>query len=407
MRFKFMIICLVILFLGCSEQPDVKYLKQGAWRGILEVQKQRELPFTFELELKQELYSMQIRNAGEQIEVDEINIKGDSITIKLPVFEGYIAGTYDSTSIRGSFIKESLDRVVPFKADFGKKERFLNKEDAASDVSGIWETIFYPPEKDPYIAKGIFKQIGNQVTGTFRTTTGDYRFLEGIVEGDSLMISTFDGAHAFLFTAGITDSTLNGNFYSGNHSLEPFRAKRNESFELPDADSLTFLKEGYDRFQFAFPNSEGSLISSEDPVFEDKVLIVQIMGTWCPNCLDESKFLVEYLNQNPDEDLAVVALSFEYAKTEELAFKAINRLRDRLGINYPILLAQYGSSDKGKANEKLPMLNTVLSYPTTIFIDRKGEVRKISTGFNGPATGQKYLDFKEEFGTFVSTLLSE
>ena len=132
-----------------------------------------------------------------------------------------------------------------------------------------------------------------------------------------------------------------------------------------------------------------------------------LMGTWCPNCLDESKFLVEYLKQNPDEDLAVVALSFEYAKTEESAFKAINRLQDRLGINYPILLAQYGSSDKEKANEKLPMLNTVLSYPTTIFIDKNGQVRKISTGFNGPATGQKYLDFKEEFGTFVSTLLSE
>ncbi|MBT8320724.1 MAG: TlpA family protein disulfide reductase, partial [Eudoraea sp.] len=129
--------------------------------------------------------------------------------------------------------------------------------------------------------------------------------------------------------------------------------------------------------------------------------------TWCPNCLDESKFLVEYLSQNPNSDLAVVALSFEYAKTEELAFKAIKRLRDRLGIGYPILLAQYGSSNKSEANEKLPMLNTVLSYPTTVFIDKKGKVRKISTGFNGPATGQKYLDFKKEFDTFVSALLSE
>lgn len=350
---------------------------------------------------------MQIRNAEERIAVDEITIDGDSITIKLPVFEGHIAGRFDSTLIKGNFIKESLDRVVPFEANYGEKERFTATEKPTSDISGIWETVFYPDEKDPYMAKGIFKQKGNLVTGTFRTTTGDYRFLEGVVTGDSMRISAFDGAHAFLFTAGITDSTLNGNFYSGNHYLEAFKAVRNPNFELPDADSLTFLKEGYERFEFAFPDDEGAIITNDDEAFTDKVLIVQIMGTWCPNCLDESKFLVEYLKQNPSEDLAVVALAFEYAKTEESAFKAIRRLRDRLGITYPILLAQYGSSDKGKANEKLPMLNAVLSYPTTIFIDKKGQVRKISTGFNGPATGQKYLDFKEGFESFVNALLSE
>ncbi|MCX2719423.1 peroxiredoxin family protein [Lentiprolixibacter aurantiacus] len=407
MRIKLVILGIITLLLGCKEQPTNNSLKTGPWRGILMVKDQKKLPFTFNLDIRADKYSMQIRNAEELIEVDEITTKGDSITIKFPVFEGYIAGTFDSTRIRGVFIKESLDRIVPFRAEFGKNERFPGTGKATSDISGVWETVFYPMEKDPYKAKGIFTQTGNLVTGTFRTATGDYRYLEGVVEGDSLMISTFDGAHAFLFTAGIKDSTLSGKFYSGNHSLETFEAKRNEGFELPDADSLTFIKEGYERFEFAFPHSEGSLITSDDARFTDKVLIIQIMGTWCPNCLDESKFLVEYLEKNPNEDLEVVALAFEYAKTEELAFKAINRLRERLGISYPILLAQYGSSDKGKANEKLPMLNRVLSYPTTIFIDKKGEVRKISTGFNGPATGQKYLDFKEDFHALVSTLLSE
>lgn len=407
MRTKLIIIALLISLYGCGEQQEVKYLKTGNWRAVLEVQDQKELPFTFKLDLAGGNYLMQISNAEELIEVDEIAIEGDSITIKLPVFEGYLTGTFDSTSIKGDFIKESLDRIVPFQAEFGDYERFPVKSEASADISGIWETVFYPEEKDPYMAKGIFKQNGNLVTGTFRTATGDYRYMEGVMDGDSLMLSTFDGAHAFLFTAGLTDSILNGKFYSGNHSLETFTAKRNDSFELPDADSLTFLKPGYDRFEFAFPDSEGNIVSAADARFSDKVLIVQIMGTWCPNCLDESKFLVEYLKQNSNEDLKIVALAFEYAKTEELAFKSIKRLSDRLGISYPVLLAQYGSSDKDKANEKLPMLNTVLSYPTTIFIDRKGEVRKISTGFNGPATGQKYLDFKEEFNTFVTALLAE
>ncbi len=74
---------------------------------------------------------------------------------------------------------------------------------------------------------------------------------------------------------------------------------------------------------------------------------------------------------------------------------------------YPILLAQYGTSNKQKANEKLPMLNHILSYPTTIYIDKAGEVRKIHTGFNGPATGEKFVEFKEEFNKTIKALTSE
>ena len=257
------------------------------------------------------------------------------------------------------------------------------------------------------MGKGIFAENAGKVTGTFRTTTGDYRYLDGVVTGDSLKLSAFDGAHAFLFKAQITDSTLNGIFYSDNHFKEPFVAKRNESFELPDADSLTFLKEGYDKFAFSFPDGKGNMVSLTDKRFQDKVVLVQIMGSWCPNCLDETKFYVNYLNENRVEDLEIVALAFEYAKTKELAFKSIERLRQRIGVDYPILLAQYGSSDKEEAQQKLPMLNQVLSYPTTLFIDKKGEVRKIHTGFNGPATGDKYTKFKKEFDAYVKMLANE
>ena len=102
-----------------------------------------------------------------------------------------------------------------------------------------------------------------------------------------------------------------------------------------------------------------------------------------------------------------MALAFEYVKTQVKAFRNIQRLKQDVGITYPILLAQYGSASKVKANEKLPMLNHVLSYPTTIFIDKKGQVRKIHTGFNGPATGEKYKNFKKEFEEFLDVLLNE
>lgn len=400
---------LVFLFagmLGCGTEKNNE-LKQGAWVAHLEVMDGEQLPFNFKLNKNEASYLMQVYNADEVITIDDITIKEDSIYIKMGVFEGYIAGTFTSETIEGSFIKESLNRIVPFSASYGEAQRFTTTYSAAENISGIWETRFIPDGDDSYIAKGIFTQKEELVKGTFRTTTGDYRYLEGVVDGDSLRLSTFDGAHAFLFTAKVTDSTLNGAFYSGNHSKETFTAFRNENFELPDETSLTFLKEGHDKFEFSFPNEKGEIISLNDPEFSGKTTVVQIMGTWCPNCLDESKFFVNYLRENNDPNLKVIALAFEYARTKEDAFKGIQRLRDRVGVNYPILLAQFGTSDKRKANDKLPMLNHVLSYPTTIFIDKKGEVRKIHTGFNGPATGDKYTEFIEEFDKFIKQLLAE
>jgi thiol-disulfide isomerase/thioredoxin len=405
---KLGVVLLLSIVVSACEGIKPEAPSEGSWRGELAVMDGQVLPFNFRLvQSGPKNYAVEITNAEELISVDEVTIKGDSIIIKTPVFEGYIAGTYTKDQIKGKFIKESLERVVPFKAIYGPTERFDAKNEPTANVSGIWETVFESGTDDAYLGKGVFSQNGKKVSGTFQTTTGDYRYLDGIVDGDSLKLSTFDGAHAFLFTAKIEVGAMKGIFYSGNHSKETFVGKRNMDYELPSPDSLTYLKEGFDSFSFRFPNADGNLVSLDDPRFKGKVVVVQLMGTWCPNCLDETKFLVDYMKRNANEELAIVALAFEYAKTEAGAFKSIARLADRIGVNYPILLAQYGSSDKEEAQQKLPMLNHVLSYPTTIFLDKQGQVRKIHTGFNGPATGEKYELFKQEFDVEVKRLLSE
>lgn len=404
MKPLFALIATIFLF-SCA-QKEALHPREGSWRAILKVTQTKQLPFTVSFK---DDHTLIIYNADEVIEVSEINYNKDSITIKMPVFEGVFKGTFTDEKISGVFVTPNLDRKVPFKMEYAPVEkRFASTIESTTEVSGIWETVFSPQsETESYIAKGIFTQEGNRVTGTFETTTGDYRYLEGIVRADSLLLSTFDGAHAFLFEAKVTDSTLHGQFYSGNHWKEPFTARRNETYTLPNPESLTYLKEGYETFDFSFPDTEGNMISLQDERYKDKVVIVQLMGTWCPNCLDETKFLTQYLEENDNDALAVVALAFEYAPTKEKAFKGINRLKERIQVPYPILLAQYGSSDKTLAQEKLPMLNHVLSYPTTIFIDKKGKVRKIHTGFNGPATGTKYDAFVKDFGDLTMSLLQE
>lgn len=402
----FKALCFILLSLSlfsCSQQPH--HPNHGNWRVVLELGDKKELPFTANF---REDHTFIYHNAEEVLETDEVIIRGDSIIITHPVFEGVLKGTFTAETITGSYIKSSLNRVVPFTMTYGDHPRFYTNKEASARVEGTWEAVFSPgSDTDRYIAKGIFKQEGSKVSGTFRTTTGDYRYLEGVVEGDTLRLSTFDHAHAFLFEAKVTDSTMTGIFYSGNHFKEPFSAVRNSDYELPRADSLTFLKEGYDSIAFNFPDTEGKMVSLDDERFREKVVIVQIMGSWCPNCLDETRYYTDFYKKNRGEDLEFVSLAFEYAPTEEKAMAAIRRLKEKVGVPYPILLAQAGSSDKQKANEKLPMLNHVLSYPTTIFIDKKGVVRKIHTGFNGPATGEKYTDFIEEFERFSALLRAE
>lgn len=390
---------------SCKEKTGIKTLEKSRYRAELKVNDSLNLPFNFEVLSENEL---QVFNAEEVIEVNAIEYKNDSVYIQMPVFEGFMVAKIENESLNGRFVKPSLNRVMDFKA-VKNDSRFATYDRVSKfDISGNWETVFSPnSEDDKYIAKGVFNQKGNIVTGTFRTTTGDYRYLEGVLNGNQLQLSTFDGAHAFLFTAELKDSTMNGVFYSGNHWKEPFIAKRNDTFKLPDANQLTYLKEGYETVAFSYPDENGNMVSLKDDRFKDKVVLIQIMGTWCPNCLDESKYYSEFYKNNKDQNLEIVALAFEYVKTPEKAFNNIKRLKQDVGIEYPVLMAQHGSVSKVKANKKLPMLNHVLSYPTTIFIDKKGEVRKIHTGFNGPATGEKYMEFKKEFERFVDGLIKE
>ena len=397
------LLLITILVFSCKQEQSTKFLTADTYRAQLQVDDNTTLPFLFKVK---DANTLEIYNAEEVITVDEIEYKNDSVFIQMPVFESYIKAKIQDQTLTGQYITEGKDRSVPFTAA-PAKTRFETTAKPNTTITGNWETTFSQNTDDSYKAKGIFTQNGNTVTGTFRTETGDYRYLDGVINGNQMQLSTFDGSHAFLFTATVTDSTLNGTFYSGNHWKEPFTAKRNDNFTLADANTLTYLKEGYETLAFTFPDENGNLISLTDDRFKNKVVVVQIMGTWCPNCLDESNYYAQYYNNNKDKDIEFVALAFEYAKTEETAFKNIKRLKDRVGINYPILLAQTGTTSKSKANEKLPMLNHVLSYPTSIFIDKTGKVRKIHTGFNGPATGEKFTEFKTEFTAFVDELLKE
>jgi peroxiredoxin len=372
----------------------------GLWDASLDINGK---PLQFKIRFENDKKA-QIECGGEIIKLDEISVKNDSIFINLPVFDTEFKLKNEGNKLSGTWInnyRKTL-KAISFTAEKAKE---LKVKKAENSIAGRWKVVFSPNTANSYDAIGIFEQNNNKLTGTFLTATGDYRFLEGEINGNEFSLSAFDGSHAFLFSGVIEKDSLKATFYSGIHYSEPFVAVRDEKFELPDAEKLTFLKDGYDKIDFSFPNLEGEMVSLEDVKFKNKVLVVQIMGSWCPNCMDETKFMADYYKKNKTKGIEFVALSFEKPTEFEKAAANVKRLVNRYNAEYTFLIA--GTSSKVEASEKLPMLNAVLAFPTTIFIDKNGKVRKIHTGFNGPATGKLYDKFTEEFDRFILKLVAE
>lgn len=396
-----------ILFLILNQMTQAQ-ITTGVWRAELETPG-GPLPFNFEISLTTNGYAFALHNGDELLSTAEVTVDDNTLYVNLPVFNSSINAeiSSDYNNLSGWFHDYSRGSkyAIPFTAKAGESYRFMKNPDSAQfNISGKWNTQFKTADQS-YQAVGVFTQTGNLLNGTFLTATGDYRYLQGDVSGNQFFLSTFDGAHAFLFTGNIeNDSTLSGKFFSGNHWQETFSADKNDTIQLPDPNTLTYLKDGYDSFNFCFPTATGDTICSSDKQFQNKVVIIQVMGTWCPNCMDETAYLAELFQKYNSQGLEIVALAFEKETDQTAASKNFGRLRKQFGITYPILLA--GSSKKLEASNALPMLNAVIAYPTLIVLDRNKQVVFIHTGFNGPATGDLYSAFSKEFQQKIQQLLN-
>jgi thiol-disulfide isomerase/thioredoxin len=381
-------------------------LKTGIWRGIIDCQG-HDLPFTFEVIKKNSNYLVYIHNGSEKLLLDEVSIFGDSVKMVMHIFDAELRAKIDGDKLTGTFVKNYAKQAnQPFRATFGKDFRFVkNTPDKTVDFSGKYQVEFKNQRGHTYQSVGVFEQNGNHVTGSFLTTTGDYRFLEGNVVDGKLMLSAFDGTHAFVFVTTKAGDSLKGDFYSGKLTHETFKGIKNANAKMPDAESLTYLKEGYDKIDFHFPDLNKNLVSPSDARFKNKVLILQIFGTWCPNCMDETNFLVPWYNENAKRGVEILGLAYERKDDWAYASERVQKAIQKLKIPYPFVIA--GTNDTEKASKTLPMLNRLMGFPTTIIIGKDGKVKYIHTGFEGPGTGIYYEQFKERFNQIVNELLAE
>ena len=397
-----------------NEEPKTarKFIKEGIWRGVFKVS-ESEVPFNFELKGKDaEHATFTLLNGTRRDDFHVQYLSKDSIFIKMNTYdaalvaridnEGQISGEYRSLvpGLRGN--------ALPFTAEQGKSYRFVEpgKDVApAADLSGKWEFKGFSKEAVPNKI-AILKQTGNKLTGVIMQVTGDSRELEGTVQGNQFVLSGFSGPSPKIYRGTINeDGTLSGEISQGIYDNLKFTGVKDSKAELPDPYKLTALKEGVKKLAFTFPDLTGKPVSLTDDKYKGKVVIVELVGTWCPNCTDQTVFLSPWFNKNHKRGVEAIAVGFEQKDDLEYGKYTLGKLRDKYHIKYDILFG--GLADKRLVADKLPALSKFIAYPTTIIIDRKGEVREIYTGYTGTVTGQYYADYEKKFNKVLDELIAE
>jgi peroxiredoxin len=383
--------------------------QQGSWTAQLHRGDGNIIPFSFEWKTENGKTVWYIHNAAEKIKVDNIVATGDSLIVQMPVFESQFRIRYSNNKLSGLWLKAGSvkTQAIPFTAE-QSNNRFATTAAVNKNITGRWSVQFAGNQPNE-LSVAELKQNGNKLSGTFLNPTGDYRYLEGVVTKDSLFLSCFDGGHAFLITAKIENSTKisGGTFYSGALYKEGWTGTKNAHAKVTEETVAMHVKPGEEKLHFSFKDLTGKTVSIDDAQFKNKVVIVQLMGSWCPNCMDETAFLSEYYNKNKQRGVEVIALAYEYSTDWERSVKSLQKFQQRFNVQYTVLNTGVAVNDSLRTEKTLPELTPIKFFPSSVIIDRKGKIRKLDTGFNGPGTGAHYTAYKKEFENIIDMLLLE
>lgn len=420
MRFLPLVVAVILAACNTETPPQqsaapaatIGGIQTGPWRIVLD-HPGGGLPFTLEITQGPEAYFL---NGPERMKAEQITIENETLDIRFPSYEASLVATlqHDGTLTGTATLTRRLGELkqidFALTGTYGQTWRHFETQDAnPTDVSGTWAVELGNPFGGPSRAGlGIFEQDGALVTGTFLFPQGDYRWLQGEVRDGELYLSSFDGGQGTVWRGTLQDDgTMSGFLHAKSYGFPPvpWSGRQDPDAKLPDANAMTKLKEGVERFDFTFPDTQGAMVSLSDPKFQDKVVLITIGGTWCPTCHDEAAFLAPYYAANKDRGLEVIGLQFEYTDDLARSTRQTKRFIQRYGIAYDMLIAGvFGAKGVAKA---LPFLDGLQAYPTTLFLDRDGTVRRIHTSFPGAATGKRHALYVSEFKTFLNKLLAE
>ena len=400
-----LVFCIVLTLAGCQQAPPPQ---QALWKGTLELPGQKQLPFLVFLDLKQPAPSGYFLNGSEQTPIPEVYCHGDSLGFVFSEYGAAMRGIWKSGRLAGEFLRFRRDTVInKFEAVPVTPSDQPTQSKTSNEVPlvGKFQAYFSRKEGIDSSSQAVFWAHGDSVYGTVVESSGDLGLMVGKQTGNSVLLTRFTGWQGQIMELTRVQNSWSGTLFYRTpppvlFTLEP-RATLID--ELPAAKRPS-LKDPRKPFVFSGTTVMGDTLSNLSPQFKGKVLVLDIMGTWCHNCMDAAPLLQKLHSEFGGQGLEIVGLSFELSGDPATARRNLLLFEERYGITFPVLFC--GSTAQANIDARLEsQLTNFPGYPTTLFVDRNGVVKAIHGGFNGPGTGEYFQAQIDQYYDLVRALL--
>lgn len=376
----------------------------GLWDGTIQYDDYK-IPFPIEFTQKGRDVTGSFFNGDERVTSTSGRLTGDSLTLNFDHYATRLTATVSKGAVKGTY-GNSRYGYHDFEAHVHNSIAMADSN--APNIAGVWEIPTESP-KGEHAWRLIIQQKGAQASAAILRVDGDTGALVGAFHDGKFVLNHFDGARASVMeivpkSDGSLDVALRG-FHNPTKTFSAIRLQDAKAKGLPepsDPDDFTRVKNPDQPFQFSFPDLAGNLVSNTDARFRGKVVLVNITGSWCPNCHDEAPYLEELYRRYHSQGLEIVALDFEEPEQRKDPTR-LQAFIKKYGIEYTYLLA----GEPSELQTKLPQAENLNSWPTTFFLGREGRVRAVHAGFAAPASGDFNVALKKEVSERIEKLLSE
>jgi thiol-disulfide isomerase/thioredoxin len=398
-----LMIPLIVLFAALSGPiaPAAAQSVTGLWDAVVTVNNV-EVPFRMEFSGNGQALKGSFFNGDERVTSTSGGLDHGAVVLSFDEYETRLEARLADGILEGQYLRGTRGAPYPFRA-----KRFTPTDGDASNVpaiAGLWN-VQVKSAKGESAWQMIVRQSGAEASAAILRVDGDTGTLTGRYADGRFVLSHFSGARPLrLELTPKADGTL-AVIQNKDEPLMAVRSDLARARGLPepsDPSQFTSLKDPTEPLRFNFPDLNGRLVANSDERFRGKVVLVNVTGSWCPNCHDEVPFLVELYRRYRNRGLEIVGLSFE----EAAQLKNPTRLKafiKRYGVEYPVLL----SGEPKEAPEKLAQAVNLNSFPTTFFVGRDGRVRGVTAGFPGKASGKFHEDATAEIIARIERLLAE
>jgi thiol-disulfide isomerase/thioredoxin len=373
----------------------------GPWKAVLDLAG-GALPFTIDLERSGGSLRGRLCNGDKCQPFSAVRVERDSVVLEMADYAATLRASLHGDSLTGYYhnVGSNGPRTIPFRAGRGRPER----SDGSPRLIGRWDATYF---QDLGSSARVFEfwNSSKGFQGRIISSTSDYGPYAGSVVGDSFAVGLFDGSFVYLLTGKLQGDTLRGLFHAGLRTQTPWIAVRSSGSAHLASPTEVSSADTTEPLRFAFADLDGRLYRSDDRRLRGKVVVVEILGSWCPTCHDAMPELLRLYRRYHARGVEFVGLAFESTGDTAIDARQVRRYRDKFDIPFPLLLA--GVNDGESIAAALPQLRNVTAFPTTVFLGRDGRVRRIHAGFHGLGAGPQHARMVREFETEVEGLLRE